>query len=154
MSQPHEAIGPIVLGEWEVWPWGASYRYNVRTRLPGMYVFENLYSLYDAAAPPIVTAPGNHDEADNDARERGWVLLDADPITKSARLTPWRTEPGARRRRFIDYSNGVAVEVTPLGWCVKTWRKREPDAYGPQTGAEGERLAMVAALALGFVEET
>lgn len=98
--------------------------------------------------------------ADRFARRRV-VVLDAEPLPEPVALGAWNTDLMGRRFRATASPGPLfcAIAVGPEGWGVSTRpiltyppARSELAAHGPQTGAEGERLAVVAALALGFVE--
>lgn len=157
---------PVVLGARRPRTQGKTYgpwvRLNLATGAEGATAYDDsdgheAWSLRDGDTL-IATGAGNMDDADAEARERGWVLLDVKPLPEPVALGPWYEMGGTRYRDAGDPSHPYAmIEVDSLGWSVKR-RAGHGEylriAHGPQTGAEGERLAMVAALALGFVEGT
>jgi hypothetical protein len=155
---------PVVLGRWDVGEgWFVRYPIDAEPLLENAIALSNDVGAHVALDKcPMFRVPTGGQEGasavDEWMRAQGWVLLDAEPVPwpTPMRLRPWRAEAGDRRRRLVDWSNEIAVEVAHSEWRVNAIRGfwSSVAAHGPQTGAEGERLAMVAACALGFVEGT
>lgn len=162
---------PVVLGPWHT-PLtskdGGTVRYPVSIPTwPNASVVVGKAKTFVFARTDVIvfrteqTGQEGQDAADEWMRAQGWVLLDAEPLREPVALGAWHADLIGRRFRATTSPGPLfcALAVGPEGWGVSTRPiltyppvPSELAAHGPQTGAEGERLAMVAALALGFVE--
>jgi hypothetical protein len=164
-SEQAKAPEPIVvLGPWRQHHSGTWYRLHHGSPIWGAIVKREEWELspnrlLNGFSIALARCDGDKNDADHEARKRGWVLLDAEPITTVVRLEPWQTWPEGRRARIGETPHGLrycVIGVDHEGWAVAGLPQVDHIvriiAHGPQTGPEGERLAMAAALALGFVE--